>query len=316
MNRLNNRLDGRSLRGFLLLTLLAASILPQVDGRQSRRNVFAAVAASLQQPKFHLDCSLPTLTTKPLAIDKSCPNTGMPSSDASSKQNEIKNRFCLPGTPTTPIDLDFATFDTLQREAVQRHIPFGRRNLPNSNKSEEVLPPDRSVLVDFITDGQGRKLGEGSLVRLEGFVLNAQHSNTFVFSEQGESVNCNKTSLAENDIHIELVQTAAETSQCKSVTAEIIPHHRSAIYNQFDTNPKDYLNGQRQKRGQDKLSGSPPPLKGARVRVTGQLFFDASHSPCGINQGGSSQRRSIWEIHPVYAIDVFDTAQNMFVPLK
>jgi hypothetical protein len=299
------------------MTLLAASILPQVEGQQRRRNMFAASAASnLVQPKFHLDCTLPTLTTQPLAIDNACGNTGGSAPNSpSAKQNLIKNRFCLSGAPTTPVELDFATFIKLQQEAERRHIPFGRKTDPKTKKSVEDLPTNRSVLVNLITDTHGKHLGEGTLGTLEGFVLNAQHSNTFVFGEGGESVNCNKTSLADNDIHIELVQTASETDECKCLTAEITPHHRTDVYNRFDTNPKDFLDGGSQKPGQDKLSGSPLPLKGARVRVTGQLFFDASHTPCK-NGHGAPARSSIWEIHPVYSIEVFDTTQNKFLSFE
>jgi hypothetical protein len=40
-------------------------------------------------------------------------------------------------------------------------------------------------------------------------------------------------------------------------------------------------------------------------RVTGQLFFDASHKvcPCGTSNC-SPVRASLWEIHPVYNIEV------------
>lgn len=62
------------------------------------------------------------------------------------------------------------------------------------------------------------------------------------------------------------------------------------------------------------------------VRITGQLFFDASHLPCsgGIAGSGDPARCSNWEIHPVYAVDVcknaslsacsFDNA-SVWVPL-
>jgi hypothetical protein len=44
------------------------------------------------------------------------------------------------------------------------------------------------------------------------------------------------------------------------------------------------------------------------------LFFDASHNLCAIGQPthGNPPRRSHWEIHPVYAIDVckFTTIAN------
>ena len=314
----------RMLRGLFLSVFLAAIVLPQVGGQtgglhNSHRIGAPTAATPATPPKFKLNCSLPELTSDALTIDKVCGNKGnsAPGSN-SAKQNDIKNRFCLPGAPTTPFEIDFDTFDALQKAAQDKHIPFGRKMLPNSNKSVEDLPPDRSLLVDLITVN-GRKLGEGSLVTLEGFVFKAQHSNTFVFSGKGESCNCNRKNLASNDIHIALsrtktgAQTAGESSECETVTAEISPHHRSEIYNRFDTNPVDFLNGNQQKPGQDKLKGNPLPLQAARVRVTGQLFFDGSHSPCRNGHGGPP-RRSIWEIHPVFSIDVFDTSQNKFLP--
>ena len=318
MNELNKNL----LRGLLLLSLLSASVLPQILGHSRHsRGSSPTMANAAPQTGFQLDCVLPALTPGPLAIDNVCGNKGdSAANSASASQNEIKNRFCLPDNATTPIDLAFATFDALQKAARDKHIPFGRKTLPDGNSVED-LPLDRSLLVDLFTDGQGRKLGEGKLVTLEGFIFKAQHSNTFVFSGNGESVNCHAKALAGNDIHIALSRTKAgtqnssESSECKTVTAEITPHHRSAIYNRFDTNPKDFLNGVAQKPGQDKLDGQPLPLKGARVRVTGQLFFDASHSPCKNGHGGPP-RRSIWEIHPVYAIDVFESTKHKFIPFE
>src|SRR6185295_4882845 len=39
------------------------------------------------------------------------------------------------------------------------------------------------------------------------------------------------------------------------------------------------------------------------LRVTGQMFFDGSHRPC-VGEEGRPRRISVWEIHPVYGIDV------------
>jgi hypothetical protein len=40
------------------------------------------------------------------------------------------------------------------------------------------------------------------------------------------------------------------------------------------------------------------------VRITGHLFFDASHRPCRGTSRPSPRRSSSWEIHPVYNIEV------------
>src|SRR5262249_56066168 len=39
------------------------------------------------------------------------------------------------------------------------------------------------------------------------------------------------------------------------------------------------------------------------LRITGQMFFDGSHRPC-VGDEGRPPRISVWEIHPVYGIDV------------
>lgn len=39
------------------------------------------------------------------------------------------------------------------------------------------------------------------------------------------------------------------------------------------------------------------------VRFTGQIFFDASHKPCS-GGTGSPKRSAIWELHPVYKVEI------------
>lgn len=81
-----------------------------------------------------------------------------------------------------------------------------------------------------------------------------------------ESVSCHNGKVSFVDIHLTLARTK-KANLCKSIGAEIIPHFR--------------------------------PLKG-------HLFFDGSHHPCGDPNMTSHDplRRSDWEIHPVYSIDV------------
>jgi hypothetical protein len=146
-------------------------------------------------------------------------------------------------------------------------------------------------------NGHAVTLAEGDVVTLEGFVLDAKHDDTFPFGFGGESVNCKNSLLEWNDIHIALGQTAS-ARECSSVTAEIIPHSRPALWDRFDTNSctKQHVT-------------NPLPVKGLRVRITGQLFFDGSHKPNSCSApapGGNPLRRSVWEVHPVYKIEVFD----------
>jgi hypothetical protein len=50
--------------------------------------------------------------------------------------------------------------------------------------------------------------------------------------------------------------------------------------------------------------GPAPDTRECDSVVTGQLFFDASHAPCPCGTSCSPVRASLWEIHPVYAIEV------------
>ncbi|HVT58096.1 MAG TPA: hypothetical protein VHR45_06830 [Thermoanaerobaculia bacterium] len=135
------------------------------------------------------------------------------------------------------------------------------------------LPADRSSL---------QQLGEGSVARIVAFVASAKYSG----GTTGESVGCNLKGNANDDIHVVLMEAkgAVKGAQaCPSVTAEVIPHLRPAAWT-------------------DKaIAGAGHP-----VRITGQLFFDASHHPCknGQPEPSSPSRASEWEIHPVYSIEV------------
>jgi hypothetical protein len=136
-------------------------------------------------------------------------------------------------------------------------------------------PLDRSGLRNLYT-WQGKTIGEGTLVSLVAFVENAHYSDV----AKGESVNCNLTGDSVNDIHVPLVMTAGQ-DECQSVTAEISPHFRPAAWTASAVNK----------------SKNP-------MRFTGQLLFDAEHHPCTKDQPENPKRQAVWEVHPVYAIDV------------
>lgn len=169
------------------------------------------------------------------------------------------------------MSLTFADFDSLQRAATSG-ATFG---------SDRVLPTDRSVLAKLATTSAGT-IGEGTKVRLAAFVIDAHYSNV----SHGESVNCATPGPENNDIHIVLGETSHEDDTCTSVTAEMSPHFRPDVWT------PDNLNSHAATR---------------KFRFTGQLFFDASHRPCIPGHRQSPPRRSLFEIHPVYAVDVCRT---------
>jgi hypothetical protein len=207
-------------------------------------------------------------------IDASCGIKGKPTASANSQlQNSVKNNFCAVASGAQP-----ETFTP------QMLIDLQANTHVNSGTGQE--PSDRKPLQD---------LGEGKLIRMKAFFIEAHHADL----GGGEGVNCNGATEELNDVHIAF-GAQADAQECDSVTAEISPHYRPATwdaighYEIWNSSTKKY---------------TPDPAMDARLkslpyRVTGQLFFDASHKvcPCGVHC--SPMRSSLWEIHPIYNLEV------------
>lgn len=244
---------------------------------------------------FVAGCALPFGNANAVnhPIDDQCPLQGNCHSGAGSLlQNKIKNNYCATGTP---VAIGVATIDKLQQAVdnlVKKHqLTYGVGNKPPQPKDRPKLHNLQTV--DAV--GNPVTLSEGALVTYDGFVFEAKHDDTFPLGFTGEGVNCNNPALDWNDIHIALVQTSdiVHANECDSVTVEIIPHSRPALWDRFDTNPMTR-----------KFVTNPLPMVGRRIKVTGQLFFDGSHTP---RPCAGPRRRSSWEVHPVYGIEVFDS---------
>lgn len=210
-------------------------------------------------------CTLPfqSIATRH-PIDGSCPANGAAKLNTpQAAQNQAKNNFCASGTP---VNIDFDVLRQLQQDAATKGISFG---------GDSQLPDDRSQLRNLPT--KVGALGEGAVVRLAAFVIDAHYSNV----GKGESVNCKQPDKESNDIHIVLGEKSNHDDECSSVTAEMSPHFRPEVWDPNDLNQRN----------------------AHMYRFTGQLFFDASHRPCSGGKG-SPKRSSIWEVHPVYAVDI------------
>jgi hypothetical protein len=214
---------------------------------------------------FEPPCTLPfAAIAQKHDIDEDCEAAGSATNAAHRAQNEAKNNFCASGDP---VRVTYVVFKRLQSRVDELGIPYGHSS---------SLPSDRSQLRDlYVLDGV--PIGEGTLVRYSAYVLAAHYSNT----SKGESVNCQRKKAENNDIHVVLGKTRTETDFCNSVTAEISPHFRPETWTPANL---------------ERIEGRP-------LRFTGQLLFDGSHKPCE-NGEGSPRRVSVWEIHPVYGIDV------------
>jgi hypothetical protein len=228
-----------------------------------------------QAPSFNPGCTLPfaEIATTPDPF-VSCGNCGVvPASatatEAAAKAAESKAKNNLCGDMTKKTVVDFGILTKMQA------LPINKNALGDRHTLKNIFPLG------------GQKIGEGSVVQLKAFVKEAHISDC----NGGEEVNCKSTGPEVNDIHIPLVDPASDPrteDECNSVTAEMIPHFRPAAWSQFDM----------------KTPVNNP------VRVTGQLFFDNSHDPCAKDASGKITTRnkpariSLWEIHPVYRMDV------------
>jgi hypothetical protein len=222
---------------------------------------------------FKLSCTLPfdQIAVKPDPF-VACGNAGSGKNGAmldtaKMRQASAKNNLCADAS--APSTVDFAILTEMQARSP------AKSTLAHSRESLHAFFPLN-----------GTKIGEGDVVRILAFVLEAHISDC----EEGEDVNCESAWVASNDFHIPLMDptqpNARKRPECTSVTAEIIPHFRPAAWSMIDLRT---------------------PVKNP-VRVTGQLFYDDAHEPCvmagGTLVGESPQRISLWEIHPVYALDV------------
>jgi len=215
---------------------------------------------------FDPDCELPFETTaKEQSIDDYCGPEGSAGSREGRAQNRAKNNFCAPGPPVL---LRFSDFKALHEAARDAGIPY-------KNVNGGGLPHDRSELVDMAST-DGNTLGEGDRVSFVGYIDDARYANV----RRGESVNCKLRDWQNNDIHIELAERRRPRN-CDRISAEVSPHYRPSAWTAAAL-------------GEVKDRGLP-------VRITGALFFDASHNAC---MDGGTYRGSTWEIHPVYRIEV------------
>jgi len=220
---------------------------------------------------FGQSCSNPDYpTATPAPIDStSCGPDGNGGAEAA--QNQAKNNFCA--SDAKPITI--VQMKSLQEKVESdKSIPFGNEDT-HPLTSAPGPATDRSPLV---------ALGEGNEVVLTGFVKIARQ-------ESAESVNCGKNVPNEasyHDIHVSIVTTPGK-AECSGVVVEMIPHHRPTSWT------PDLVN---------QVAKAQRP-----VRVTGQLMFDSSHSPCISSKAlkGDPARTSLWEVHPIYKFEVCKT---------
>lgn len=245
-------------------------------------------------------------------IDKACSAEGSATKDEQKAQNRGKNDF---SQTSAPVKIRITDFDRLEKATVRARNCW-KKNLSGCKKLELKggLPVDRTKLVNMAKTADGQDIGEGTVVSLEAKVLDSHYSNTKfnIYNRtgppargSGESVNCKNNAVDWNDIHVVLAAPGV-TNECLSVTAEISPHFRPTAWRRFHDMGKNRL-------GEDinNTARRVDLSKFQMVRITGPLFYDASHQPCSAGHRTSPARRSLWEIHPAYKIDVKVNGQWM-----
>lgn len=285
-----------------LLSIALISFHPRELMREARGQEPAAtpalgcVPAAQGRPfKLPAGCKLPFDAIKtPHAIDRICPSGGCSELINTTQtptphqlMNIAKNNFCATNTAAAVSYNDFVNLQQAS-DKLKAAAPSWWTGL---------LPSDRTKLPKVASSGGGRsqKVGEGTKVVFVGFIREAKYDDT----ETGEDVNCKiggkgLVGTSDNDIHIsigltQLTKTPAETAErCQSLTAEMSPHFRPAAWEKIVSTSFH------------KVFQTHP------VRITGTLMMDAEHVPCvnGTIRSGNPVRISVWEIHPVYAIDI------------
>jgi hypothetical protein len=236
--------------------------------------LFVSSSLAQQNKKFRPGCTLPVaLAGIPrTAFDNTCGIKGASTVLAKVAESKAKNNF-FAATPA--VDITYDTLKELQEAVGTNDPPLGNRAKP-SRPSHDYA----------VTAGTFR---EGQLVRFAAFVHLAKYSNTSRRGDGsvGENVNCNRPGKPPNDLHIVLVPSPNKV-EAESATAEASPHFR----------PPEWTD--------DNLNHFHEHL----FRFTGQLFLDTSHKACGpsSSKGCTPKRISVWELHPVYAIEICESA--------
>lgn len=229
-------------------------------------------------------------------IDKQCGSSGDTSQPLKMAQNEAKNNFW---EKNAPIEVDFNIFRRLESETNKKiNSKEIKTKVLKEHEKINIYPINRK---DLVVKLDGQTYHEGTVVVLEAYLIGSHYSNV----GSGESVNCSQKWMNWNDIHIVLGKSK-NSAMCETVTAEISPHFRPNTWARFHDRTNKTID--------KKITGLP--IIGEKVRLIGPLFYDASHKGCKDGQSqGSPVRMTIWEIHPIYQIEIFDQTNQKWVEL-
>ncbi len=254
-----------------------------IPGRQSCENelasamtlpklliLFPALAVTVSLPGgeiargFQPKCNLAPHFSRMNKFDRMCPAEGNSPDSRLREQSRIQNDFCAKG-PAIPLsNSDFVEMQVVAERLAQRF------------QSYDFFPADRSVLRQIYAARNFQRVGEGSQVTLTGYVQGITHS-------LGQSAFCSQTGDENLPFYLAIKADLSVKDPCSGVVTEINPHLRPEAWAYVDLRS---------------LQGSR-----AKVKVTGQLFYNSQARTCQQGRGGGFPRASAWQISPVYDIE-------------
>jgi hypothetical protein len=167
----------------------------------------------------------------------------------------------------------------------ENNLRKNRVDLPGDGKWA-ALPYDSIHNLDWPQDITSRRYNwseedqaaiaqyEGAAVSIEGYILKVKPNRS------GESCNCGETTKDMIDYHIPLTK-GKDGEEADSIVVEVTPRVRDE-HDSWNANTIQQLADEQKK-----------------VRISGWLFFDCYHKA---HLG--KYRHTLWEIHPVMAIEV------------
>jgi hypothetical protein len=275
---------------FLLSIVALAYGIPAYSQEEEAEEGASNRQACAHHGKFETACNPFGTAALPHTIDNTCGMTGDATSKGDQAQDRQKNNLCAKGAPRL---VTISDLRDLQDAVDKSGVDYGSTH----TKPPHAGPPaDRSTLFSKLPPGSAR---EGDRVSFVGFVVEAKKGSS-------ETVNCHCTEIPSVDVHIALADhqlnlKEAPASAAPAAKKEITESNDAALCaNSFvaETIPH--------KRPSVLELAAIEPLRNKIVKVTGQLFFDGSHRPCkGASPGsGDPARLTVFEIHPVYDIEV------------
>lgn len=280
------------MRFHIAVTLLLLTTTASALGQEPTSNYAKAKPQVCKNTgKFESSCNPFGNAAVAHAIDNTCAIIGDATTDGDKAQDRLKNNLCASG-PVRAISIQELT--ALQSAVDATGVNYGNEH---EGGHDGGPPADRSTLFTKLPAGS---VQEGDLVSFVGYIAEVKPGSS-------ETVDCHCTETDEIDVHIAVADHPLNL-QAEPANATKEQKHEITVKNdaQLCTNAF-VVETIPHKRPAALEQAAIEPLRGKTiVKITGPLLFDASHKPCNGTTPGSGDpaRVTVFEIHPVYDIEV------------